>query len=616
MAGIFVGTWANCCPHPFCAIHNNIIMLLKILKNLVFASNNKNNPATTSTSTPETKTKTQKQRYQHKNPEITRLLAESQQAQDKQQLEDAEALCRQALTLDAGYPYTHLLLSIQLYEQGKLSEALTHALYAEHRLPKDALTVNQVGLVHMALGNHSQAQKAFVQAAALDPTAAAIQNNLGLASHHIGLPSRARQHFQRALDIDPQLHSARTNLALACLETDDIDTAIEQARLAANETNQAPEYLFNLATILIHSGKLSEGQQLLDKVITATGQNEENSRLQTLILAKQGHFDLALQEAKQAYQLCDKPETRFMLGELLLQQEDWSEGWKLYESRTQMPGFPVRESSIPRWQGENLNGKKLYIQNEQGLGDQILFYTCLPNLLDQGAELALECDTRMFNLLRQRFPAIKLIAHKMDSLPVSPDKGYDYITYLGSLPRWLRLHSTDFTANAFPILVADPHKLPTIPEKPAGIRRIGLCWRGGLAQTGRQQRSITLEQLAPLFQTPHTEFFSLQRDETAEETRQLAKLANATPFDSALHDLDALAALMSSCDQIVTACCSVAHFAGALAIPATVLTPEGCSWRYGKDKADMPWYPGITLLRQQQHNWSSVLPKLQSICTQ
>ena len=68
------------------------------------------------------------------------------------------------------------------------------------------------------------------------------------------------------------------------------------------------------------------------------------------------------------------------LGILLLMRGDFAEGWDEYEWRLRSserkgPRFPERP-----WQGENLVGKHIYVQAEQGFGDTLQFARYLPLL--------------------------------------------------------------------------------------------------------------------------------------------------------------------------------------------------------------------------------------------
>ncbi|MDX1268460.1 MAG: hypothetical protein R3311_13935, partial [Oceanisphaera sp.] len=70
-------------------------------------------------------------------------------------------------------------------------------------------------------------------------------------------------------------------------------------------------------------------------------------------------------------------------------------------------------------------------------------------------------------------------------------------------------------------------------------------------------------------------------------------------------DLDRMLALMAACDLVVTVNNSAVHFAGAAGLRCFTLTPKACAWRYGRDRADMPFYStdSVVQYRQTDDGW-------------
>ena len=80
------------------------------------------------------------------------------------------------------------------------------------------------------------------------------------------------------------------------------------------------------------------------------------------------------------------------------------------------------------------------------------------------------------------------------------------------------------------------------------------------------------------------------------------------------NDLDSLAALISSCDFIITISNVTAHFAGALGIKTFLLVPYGAGriW-YWSDESFSKWYPSIQILKQDNpSSWDLVFGKLEN----
>ena len=71
-----------------------------------------------------------------------------------------------------------------------------------------------------------------------------------------------------------------------------------------------------------------------------------------------------------------------------------------------------------------------------------------------------------------------------------------------------------------------------------------------------------------------------------------------------------------SLDEVVSVDSAVAHLAGALGKPVTLLLRYRSEWRWQCQGESTPWYPQHRLLRQPQAgDWHSVMTELQgSLC--
>jgi len=207
-----------------------------------------------------------------------------------------------------------------------------------------------------------------------------------------------------------------------------------------------------------------------------------------------------------------------------------------------------RQYPIARWRGEDLRGKRIFVYGEQGLGDEIMFASCIPDLIARGAHCLLDCNPRLRELMRDAFPALEVL----DSLsrPDSPqviDIEAELCAPIGSLPRFLRTTREAFGGGKA-YLRADARRLAAWREQLAALGprpAIGISWRGGLARTGRAQRSLALETLLPLLRMPGVQWVSLQHDAAPEElaafeTRHGIRIAHWPEAHAAFTDTAAL----------------------------------------------------------------------------
>ena len=70
---------------------------------------------------------------------------------------------------------------------------------------------------------------------------------------------------------------------------------------------------------------------------------------------------------------------------------------------------------------------------------------------------------------------------------------------------------------------------------------------------------------------------------------------------------------MHNLDLVITPDSSLAHLAGALAVPIWVATPLASDWRWLTAREDSPWYPTMRLFRQRTWGgWPDVFERMAS----
>src|SRR5262249_42026271 len=95
-------------------------------------------------------------------------------------------------------------------------------------------------------------------------------------------------------------------------------------------------------------------------------------------------------------------------------------------------------------------------------------------------------------------------------------------------------------------------------------------------------------------------FISLQKEVKSEDKAALRELTGIVDLTVHLTDFAETAALISCLDLLITVDTSVAHLAGALALPTWILLPHTPDYRWLLDREDSPWYPTMRLFRQDE----------------
>jgi len=482
---------------------------------------------------------------------------------------------------------------------------------------------HKLGVCMYRLGRLEEASDAYAMALCFSDRPARIYFDLACVERKQGKADVALASIQRALDEGENTTEGYSLKGELLLEAGDVDGAIvafEQAVVLGPENAVAHSSLGYL--LYRDRGDYDRGSVHITRAVELQPFNLQNLCNQAMILADRG-------DPEEALSLCNsiltvRPDThavRLNRGLVLLKLGRFEAGWPDYEARKLVrSNYVSRDLPWPEWRGEPLQGKTLLIHGEQGLGDEVMFASCIPEIMDQADGCVIECAPRLETLFRRAFPAATVVPGKQTSArPAWIDRTpkIDLQISSGSLP--LRL-GRDW--DSFPqhrgYLRPDPARAERwrrqLDELGPGLK-VGLSWRGGLPSTRRTLRSIELSALLPLWSVPNTHFIDLQYGDAIEERRRLTADQGVIlhSWSGVVDDLDETAALMSQLDLVISVCTAVIHFAGALGRNVWVLVPTVPEWRYQAHGENIPWYPSARLIRQSvAGDWSAVIDEAAS----
>lgn len=332
-----------------------------------------------------------------------------------------------------------------------------------------------------------------------------------------------------------------------------------------------------------------------------------------------GRIEEALAEYDRALSLRpDHAGAHFHRGLARLLLGDFARGWEDYEFRKRSAESTAPARRYPEWDGSPLGGRTLLVRREQGLGDEIMFASMVPEIVRAAKHCVLECEPRLRPLFSRSFAQATVFAARPDgSLP--PEVSglpVDVESAAGSLARFLRPDARSFPAGSG-YLKADAGRVAywraRIAEGGKGLS-VGISWTGGVRKTRRAVRSLPLLNWLPLLRLPQARFVSLQY--TPEATAEIAELHRAhgvtvEHWPEAIEDYDETAALVGALDLVLSVCTSVVHLGGALGRPVWVLAPYSPEWRYGFKGPAMPWYSSVRVYRQPAYGaWDAVVSEV------
>lgn len=528
-----------------------------------------------------------------------------------------------ALALRGGFSAAHLCGARASRALGRHQAALAGFARATDLQPDDAEAWAAQAAEHIALGQREDARDCYEVALAHAPDCATARLGLSRLERESGAAAAALAHIEQALRIAPRDTEIHFESALVRSRCGDVPGSIAAYERVLELSPGHAAACTNLGLMyLAHLGDPRGAQQYFERAIELDPSSVGAQANLGLALAEQGQLDAALAHyGKLIAAYPAESEYRWNRGLALLGSGDYGRGWEDYEMRNARgSGAAPRVFPYPAWQGGALrSGAALLVYGEQGLGDEMMFASCVPDLLARGIPCVIECDTRLAGLFARSFRGALVHGAPRDGdrrwLAEYPQ--IEAQIAIGSLPRLLRRKIDEFPARAG-YLSADPARAAQWRARlvaAGGERCVGISWRGGTAKTRRNLRSMPLRELTPLFAIPRIKFISLERvagDELAEiKTSCGADILN---FAEALEDMDGLAALLQALDGVVTVDNTAAHFAGALGRKTWIMLPHDADWRWQRVPATSPWYPSVRLCRQPSPgDWATVVKQ---VCTE
>ena len=301
--------------------------------------------------------------------------------------------------------------------------------------------------------------------------------------------------------------------------------------------------------------------------------------------------------------------SQFNLAVAYLMTGNYQQGWPQYEWRWQYEHLAgtLPKYSQPRWTGQDLKGKTILVQGEQGHGDNIQFVRFLYNLHVMGARLKLKVTDGLIPLLSSGSIIERVMRYDEE------DTEFDYWVPIMSIPGILGI-TLDNLPKPMSYLNADmglqKQWLDVLGAKTR--MRVGLAWSGRRDAWLNQHKGMPFDQVVELIKAnPQFEWINLQIDATEEESKTLTELG-VRQFPGAIRSFSETAALIMAMDVVISVDTAIAHLSGALGRPTWImLNWFGQDWRWLTVREDSPWYSTARLFRQPaQDDWPSVIKKV------
>jgi len=467
---------------------------------------------------------------------------------------------------------------------------------------------------------NDEAAELLVQVLQLDPGFLKAHGMLCRIYHAAQQFDRALSHYRAALELEPGNLGVRVEYARLLHQTGPLDQAEREYERCLADDPLMERALLGLSAVLADTDRFDAARSYVDTVLAMQPDSAAAHSFMGRLHQVAGDLDQAETWYDAAGKLDPVDTTvKCNLGMVLLQRGEFQRGWALNESRPSLGGWTRRSLSWPVWEGGDLAGRGLLVYPEQGIGDEIMFASCYPELIARAGKCAIGCSDRLAPLFQRAFPAAVIIPQGVRvNLPQLVGREIDFEIAAGSVLQYLRPTFESFGAGQ-PFLEPEPQLAAEMRARLAALGagpKIGISWHGGGTGKARWQRSIALAKWESILRVPGVHWVSVQYG--AQDQLPAVEAAcgvSIRTFDDVnpLQDMERFAALLSGLDLVISVDNSTVHLAGALGVEAWTLLPHVAEWRWFLGRSDSPWYRSLRLFRQARHGkWAPVLEEVRA----
>lgn len=474
------------------------------------------------------------------------LLHQALQKHQAGDLTGAAPLYQQVLKAVPRHPDALHLLGCLLHQAGKSTEGLHLVGAAIAFAPRHASFRASKARILQRLERHAEADTAFRSALLLDPSDTEAFRELAEARRARGQVIAAAPLFRYLLSLSPANPAILLTEARSRIDLGQHDVARHLLRKCLLVAPSLIEATNSYGFLGITTLTLTDARRWFQRTIAAQPLYAAPYSGLAEVCYFEGDVEGSLGFSEHALALTpDDPQIRVRHGMRQLTAGHIKEGWQNFEWRLKRPDAVQRTGLPRRWQGEPLTGKRILVCAEEGVGDEILYASLIPDLLTAGASVVIECAPRLVGVFHRSFPECQVHAYKRSGDRFKPVHDYswlpqdppvDYAIDGGSLPARLRPDRASYDHQR-PYLTASPERVEGIKSKLAALPpgpRIGFAWRSSVGDPFRNLFNTRLADWQDLLTDPKLQIVSMQYGTGWEQ--EIAEARQA--FGARLHVLD------------------------------------------------------------------------------
>jgi tetratricopeptide (TPR) repeat protein len=534
-------------------------------------------------------------------------LARATQAHSLGRLEEAERLYETVLDHHPGNVHALHQLALLCQQQGRLHHA---AMLLERAMAADPGSVEypfELAMVLQADGRNEKAVAAYRRSLTIRPGQADAHNNLGVALLTLNRLDEAEAAFAEALRLQPNYPEAWSNRGNALRRLERPEEAVEVCDKAIGLRPGYAEAFANLGAALIDLGQLERAEEACAEAIRLAPHmaqawfNLGNLRKDQGLYAEADELYTHAIKLNPAYATAtwNRALTRLMRGH-------FSDGFSDYRLRPTVDRGrePLPAEPLPM----KLEGERLRIIHDQGIGDEIFFLRFAETLKRRGATITYVATAKTAPLLA-RVAAIDNLLEAGDERPVA-----DRVLSVGDLPF---LVGASCASDIPPPLALPPNqtRLAEMRERLAALGPppyVGVTWRGGIPKKEVLYKAIRFDHLAGVLAPLPVTVVVLQRHPRPGEVIAFAEALGrpAHDFTALNDDLEGMLALLALLDDYVGVSNTNMHLRAASGGACRVAIPFPPEFRWLAD-GESPWFPEFALYRQPADgDWGAAIGEL------
>lgn len=396
---------------------------------------------------------------------------------------------------------------------------------------------------------------AYEKAILLYPDFSECINNVGGCYRKLGYFDKAIASFKRAIEIGK--------------------SAKFQQDAGPNAKNLLSDYIANLGSAHVAMHMAETAIKYFDESLAINPANENAKWNKSLVLLELGDY-----------------ENGFV-------NYDFGDRQNAKKDRNYRP----KDKDTPVWNGEK--DKTVVVYGEQGIGDELMFATVLPDLSRDCKKVIYDAHPRLYKMFRKAFKDLNIDCYgtrKDYEVAWCQNYDIDYKVPIGSIAKFYRKKIEDFPRK--PYLIAEEYALKTAEEALNRLPKrlnIGISWKGGTHKSSKDSRVLPMDELLPLFDNLDANFISLQYHDNV--IAEIDKFTERTHreihhFKNIVDNYNLTLGLINKLDAIISVPQSVIHLCGAAGVKAYQLCPYNHLWQMGVYGQDMPWYNCVTNIWQ------------------